>query len=167
MTAVDDYFWKAMSGGGKIVELDRAESMELLAAKKVGRIGFLGEDGPVVLPMNYLLADDHVIVRAAAFGVVARSAMDQKVAFQVDDVRFMTSSPPSIIGSGVAKPQVGPIRAGLDEQVAPASQSGHCSEVIPTHLVQMIKTVAAAHCFQALRTSALPPRQGGSAAPPR
>ena len=34
MTAIDDYFWMAMSGGGKIVELDRAESMELLAAKR-------------------------------------------------------------------------------------------------------------------------------------
>jgi nitroimidazol reductase NimA-like FMN-containing flavoprotein (pyridoxamine 5'-phosphate oxidase superfamily) len=81
----EDY-WPAVSSGGKIVELDRAESLELLTAKKVGRIGFLAEDGPVVLPMNYVVNGDHIIVRTVAFGVVARSAIDQKVAFEVDDV---------------------------------------------------------------------------------
>ena len=81
----EDY-WPAASSGGKIVELDRAEALDLLTAKKVGRIGFLAEDGPVVLPMNYVLSGDHIIVRTVAFGVVARSAIDQKVAFEVDDV---------------------------------------------------------------------------------
>ena len=79
-------YWPAGSGGAKIIELDRAEALDLLTAKKVGRIGFLAEDGPVVLPMNYVLSGDHIIVRTVAFGVVARSAMDQKVAFEVDDV---------------------------------------------------------------------------------
>ena len=81
----EDY-WPAGSSGAKIVELDRAESLDLLTAKKVGRIGFLAEDGPVVLPMNYVLSGDHIIVRTVAFGVVARSAIDQRVAFEVDDV---------------------------------------------------------------------------------
>ena len=102
MIATEEYFWMAMSGGGKIVELDPAESMELLAAKKVGRIGFLGEDGPVVLPMNYILADNHVIVRTAAFGVVARSALDQKVAFQVDDVDDFLEAGWSVLIAGSA-----------------------------------------------------------------
>ena len=79
-------YWPAASSGGKILELDRAEALDLLTAKKVGRIGFLAEDGPVVLPMNYILSDDHIIVRTVAFGVVARSAADQRVAFEVDDV---------------------------------------------------------------------------------
>ena len=78
--------WPDASSGGKLVELDRAESYELLSAKKIGRLGFLAADGPVVLPMNYVLSGDHIIVRTVAFGVVARSAIDQKVAFEVDDV---------------------------------------------------------------------------------
>ncbi len=102
MIAVEDYFWKATSGGGKIVELDRAESLELLTAKKVGRIGFLGDDGPAVLPMNYILADDHVVVRTAAFGVVARSALDQLVAFQVDDVDDFLEAGWSVLINGPA-----------------------------------------------------------------
>jgi len=47
MTSSEDY-WIASATGAKIVELDRAEALELLTAKKVGRIGFLAEDGPVV-----------------------------------------------------------------------------------------------------------------------
>ncbi len=78
--------WPAASRGGKIIELDRAESLELLSAKKVGRIGFLAEEGPVILPMNYVFDGHHIIVRTVAFGVLARSATDQKVAFEVDDV---------------------------------------------------------------------------------
>ena len=93
-------YWLAVSNGGKIVELDRAESLELLAAKKVGRIGFLAEQGPVVLPMNYVLDGDHIIVRTVAFGVVARSAIDQKVAFEVDDVDDFLEAGWSVLVTG-------------------------------------------------------------------
>ena len=99
MVAPDNY-WLAVASGGKIVELDRAESLELLAAKKVGRIGFLADDGPVVLPMNYVLAGDHIIVRTVAFGVVARSAIDQKVAFEVDDVDEFLEAGWSVLVTG-------------------------------------------------------------------
>ena len=93
-------YWLAVSSRGKIVELDRAESLELLAAKKVGRIGFLAEQGPVVLPMNYVLDGDHIIVRTVAFGVVARSAIDQKVAFEVDDVDDFLEAGWSVLVTG-------------------------------------------------------------------
>jgi nitroimidazol reductase NimA-like FMN-containing flavoprotein (pyridoxamine 5'-phosphate oxidase superfamily) len=101
MMGVDDY-WRAGSGGGKIVELDRAESLDLLMAKKVGRIAFLAEDGPVVLPMNYVLSGDHIIVRTVAFGVVARSAIDQKVAFEVDEVDDFLEAGWSVLVRGAA-----------------------------------------------------------------
>lgn len=99
MTESEDY-WRAASTGAKVVELDRAESLELLTGKKVGRIGFLAEDGPVVLPMNYVLSDDHIIVRTAAFGIVARSAIDQKVAFEVDDVDDFLEAGWSVLVTG-------------------------------------------------------------------
>ena len=97
----EDY-WPAGSAGGKIIELDRAESLELLAAKKVGRIGFLAEDGPVVMPMNYVLSGDHIVVRTVAFGVVARSAIDQLVAFEVDDVDDFLEAGWSVLVRGAA-----------------------------------------------------------------
>ena len=99
MIAPADY-WLAATSGGKIVELDRAESLELLAAKKVGRIGFLAEQGPVILPMNYVFAGNHIIVRTVAFGVLARSAIDQKVAFEVDDVDDFLETGWSVLVTG-------------------------------------------------------------------
>ncbi len=101
MTSSEQY-WLAAPTGGKIIELDRAESLELLTAKKVGRIGFLAENGPVVLPMNYIRSGDHIIVRTVAFGIVARSAIDQKVAFEVDDVDDFLEAGWSVLVTGAA-----------------------------------------------------------------
>ncbi len=99
MTSSEQY-WLTAPTGGKIIELDRAESLELLTAKKVGRIGFLAEQGPVVLPMNYVFTGNHIIVRTVAFGVLARSAIDQKVAFEVDDVDDFLEAGWSVLVTG-------------------------------------------------------------------
>jgi hypothetical protein len=50
--------------------------------------------------MNYVLAGDHIIVRTVAFGVVARSAIDQKVAFEVDDVDDFLEAGWSVLVTG-------------------------------------------------------------------
>lgn len=101
MSSSEDY-WLAAPSGGKLVELDRAESLELMTAKKVGRVGFLAADGPVVLPMNYVLSGDQIVVRTVAFGVVARSAINQKVAFEVDDVDDFLEAGWSVLVTGAA-----------------------------------------------------------------
>ena len=67
MTTHEDY-WLAMSRGAKIVDLDRAESLRLLAAKKVGRLGFLHEGAPMIMPMNFALDDERIIFRTLAHG---------------------------------------------------------------------------------------------------
>ena len=102
MVANEDH-WLAMSGGAKIVELDRAESLELLTSKKVGRLGFLSEDGPQILPLNYVLVEDHVIVRTVAYGAAARGALEQRVAFEVDDVDEFLQAGWSVLVVGPAR----------------------------------------------------------------
>jgi len=102
MVANEDH-WLAMSGAAKIVELDRAESLELLTSKKVGRLGFLSEDGPQILPLNYVLVEDHVIVRTVAYGAAARGALDQRVAFEVDDVDEFLQAGWSVLVVGPAQ----------------------------------------------------------------
>jgi nitroimidazol reductase NimA-like FMN-containing flavoprotein (pyridoxamine 5'-phosphate oxidase superfamily) len=57
-----------------------------MAARKVGRIGFLAEDGPVVLPMNYVLSGDHIMVRTVVFRVVAQKCDRPVGRLRVDDV---------------------------------------------------------------------------------
>ena len=91
------------SRGGKLIELDRAEAFELLTSKKVGRLGFLSEDGPQILPLNYVVIDEHVIVRTVAYGAVARAALDQRVAFEVDDVDDFLQAGWSVLVVGPAQ----------------------------------------------------------------
>jgi Pyridoxamine 5'-phosphate oxidase len=48
-------FWMSVGASGRLVELSRDECLELLGAMSVGRIAFTTDDGPRVLPVNYIL----------------------------------------------------------------------------------------------------------------
>ena len=100
MTAHEDY-WLAMSRGAKIMDLDRAESLRLLAAKKVGRLAFVTDGVPMIMPMNFTLAGDQLIFRTLAHGSVAR-AVDNAVAFEVDDIDDFLEAGWSVVVSGRA-----------------------------------------------------------------
>jgi nitroimidazol reductase NimA-like FMN-containing flavoprotein (pyridoxamine 5'-phosphate oxidase superfamily) len=101
MTTHEDY-WLAMSRGAAILDLDRAESLRLLAAKKVGRLGFLQEGAPMIMPMNFTLADDRIIFRTLAHGSAAR-AVDTAVVFEVDDIDDFLEAGWSVVVSGTAE----------------------------------------------------------------
>lgn len=101
MTAHEDY-WLAMSQGARIVDLDRAESLRLLAAKKVGRLAFLNDGAPMIMPMNFTLADERVIFRTLAHGSGAR-AVNSVVAFEVDDIDDFLEAGWSVVVSGTAE----------------------------------------------------------------
>ena len=101
MTTHEDY-WLAMSRGAKILDLDRAESLRLLAAKKVGRLGFLHEGAPMIMPMNFTLADDRIVFRTLAHGTAAR-AITSAVAFEVDDIDDFLEAGWSVVVTGTAE----------------------------------------------------------------
>ena len=65
-----DTFWTAAELGSGLIELDRAECLELLAAKSVGRIAYVSDTGPRILPVNYILSDDCVIFRTVPDGEI-------------------------------------------------------------------------------------------------
>jgi len=52
-------FWMSVGASGRLVELSRDECLEL----SVGRIAYTTDDGPRVLPVNYVLEGDGVIFR--------------------------------------------------------------------------------------------------------
>jgi uncharacterized protein len=101
MTTHEDY-WLAMSRGAKILDLDRSESLRLLAAKKVGRLGFLHEGAPIIMPMNFILADDRIVFRTLAHGAAAR-AVTTAVAFEVDDIDDFLEAGWSVVVTGTAE----------------------------------------------------------------
>jgi len=73
-------------------QLSEEESLRLAAGAVVGRIGFTGRYGPVVLPVNFKLIDGAVVFRTDG-----DSALDQdlrtgitdaeyRVAFEIDEI---------------------------------------------------------------------------------
>jgi nitroimidazol reductase NimA-like FMN-containing flavoprotein (pyridoxamine 5'-phosphate oxidase superfamily) len=101
MTAHEDY-WLAMSRGARIMDLDRDEALRLLAAKKVGRLGFLHEGSPMIMPMNFTLADERIVFRTLAHGAAAR-AVTTAVAFEVDDIDDFLEAGWSVVVTGTAE----------------------------------------------------------------
>lgn len=71
-------------------ELSDAESLRLIGQAEIGRIGFTGRFGPVVIPVNYKLVNGAVIIRTQEYGHLAEdlrtgiTGADYKVAFEVD-----------------------------------------------------------------------------------
>ena len=80
MPAAED-FWLARSRG-RVVPLDRALCLELLRAVSVGRVGYVTTEGPRILPVNYTLAEEHIVFRTLAYGEIAEHVLDQRVAFE-------------------------------------------------------------------------------------
>jgi nitroimidazol reductase NimA-like FMN-containing flavoprotein (pyridoxamine 5'-phosphate oxidase superfamily) len=66
--------------------LDRPECLRLLASGTVGRVGVWDEGGPLVLPVNYVLSGDEVLVGTAVGSGLATALQAGVVAFEVDDV---------------------------------------------------------------------------------
>ena len=71
----------------RVEELAEGECMELLGTKEVGRVAYNDPDGPVVMPVNYVLQDGMVLFRVAPYSRLADRLRDGGAAsFQVDQV---------------------------------------------------------------------------------
>ncbi len=89
--------------GGRLVDLDPDEAWRLLPRQTIGRLAWQGADGISVTPLNYVVADDTIWLRVAAYSAMAREARDQQVAFQVDDIDEGTRSGWSVLVRGTAR----------------------------------------------------------------
>ena len=89
-------------------QLSEEESLRLAAGAVVGRIGFTGRYGPVVLPVNFKLIDGAVVFRTDG-----ESALDQdlrtgitdaeyRVAFEVDQIDESERTGWSVMVQGAA-----------------------------------------------------------------
>lgn len=88
--------------GGTMEELGERECWDLLAAKFVGRIAYLGAAGPLILPVNYAINDDTVLFRTAPYNSLAAAMRDTAVAFEVDDIDEYLQSGWSVLIQGHA-----------------------------------------------------------------
>jgi nitroimidazol reductase NimA-like FMN-containing flavoprotein (pyridoxamine 5'-phosphate oxidase superfamily) len=72
--------------GRMLTPLDRATCLALLATQPVGRLVFSHRALPDVLPVNFRLEDEIVLIRLASGSRAAVATRDAVVAFQVDDI---------------------------------------------------------------------------------
>jgi nitroimidazol reductase NimA-like FMN-containing flavoprotein (pyridoxamine 5'-phosphate oxidase superfamily) len=83
-------------------ELGRQDCLNLLATASVGRVGFIVDGKPEVLPVNYGLDGDTVVFRTAE-GSALNHASLSVIAFEVDHIEETTRSGWSVVVQGVAQ----------------------------------------------------------------
>ena len=67
-------------------DLDPAECERLLRRGRFGRVGLSTPDGMLILPVNYAVHEDAVVIRIPVDGALARHGHDQDLVFEVDAV---------------------------------------------------------------------------------
>ena len=77
-------WWPIWHRGGRLEELDAPECRRLLAGTAVGRLSYQTVRGPRIVPLNYALVGDSIVTRTGADTEVARLAVKQTVAFEID-----------------------------------------------------------------------------------
>ena len=82
--------------------LGRVECLNMLALGQVGRVGFVLDGQPEILPVNYALDGDTVLFRTAPDSVL-NSISRQSVAFEVDSLDESTQSGWSVLVHGHAE----------------------------------------------------------------
>ena len=97
-------FWSvAGTATGRLVEMTREDCLDALQAKRVGRLAYTTDDGPRVIPVNYILTEDGIVFRTVPDGEVARYAMDSTCAFEIDEIDEFFESGWSVLAVGVAQ----------------------------------------------------------------
>ena len=85
------------------VVLDRFECSKLLRANHVGRVGFVADGWPVVLPVNYAMDGDDVVIRTDAGTKLAVLRRGAKVSFEVDALDPLYRSGWSVLVCGTSE----------------------------------------------------------------
>lgn len=109
--------------------LDRDECLRLLASRSVGRVGLSAGALPVILPVNFYVDGDRIIVRTG-FGTKLAAAMrNAVVCVEVDEIDSLYHAGWSVLVTGTARELVGEeAAAALALPLRP--WSGHADHVI-------------------------------------
>jgi nitroimidazol reductase NimA-like FMN-containing flavoprotein (pyridoxamine 5'-phosphate oxidase superfamily) len=77
---------KSVDPEPSLVSLDRDECLALLRQRRVGRLAVVIKGQPHILPLNYAMDEEGVIVFRTAELTAATEVSLAKVAFEVDDI---------------------------------------------------------------------------------
>ena len=83
--------------------LDREDCLVLLGCATLGRVGVTIGALPSVLPVNYRLVGDEIVIRTGAGTKLDAATQGAVVAFEVDDFDTMEHTGWSVMVTGVAR----------------------------------------------------------------
>lgn len=86
----------------RLESLDENECLQLISAGGVGRIAFMTESGPAVLPVNFIVLDGSIVFRTAP-GTPQATHADGEVGFEVDHLDEAMSEGWSVLVVGQAR----------------------------------------------------------------
>jgi nitroimidazol reductase NimA-like FMN-containing flavoprotein (pyridoxamine 5'-phosphate oxidase superfamily) len=85
-------------------ELGQAECARLLRGGVAGRVAVCTPDGPHVIPVNYSVVDEAVIIRTSPSGVLATFGQGAILAFEIDHFDYPNHEGWSVLVRGEGEP---------------------------------------------------------------
>jgi uncharacterized protein len=83
--------------------LEADECWPLLEARHLGRLAFVDQDGPMVLPINYVVVDGVVVFRTTAGGKLDAAVRGDRLAFEIDGFDALEQTGWSVVVRGAAE----------------------------------------------------------------
>ncbi|GAA1914011.1 pyridoxamine 5'-phosphate oxidase family protein [Nocardioides marmoribigeumensis] len=83
-------------------DLTPSDCLALLRAGSLGRVAVSTPDGPHIVPVNYSVFDDTVVVRTSSYSVLGTHARDAVVALEIDGWDPATRHGWSVVARGRA-----------------------------------------------------------------
>ena len=88
---------------GSLERLDRVEALRLLTTSPVGRVAIGTGGAPIVLPVNFVVVGDTVVVRTGAGELLAAAVHREVIAFEVDGWDILSRTGWSVLLTGMAE----------------------------------------------------------------
>lgn len=85
------------------IEMSREESESLLRLGVVGRVAVTTPTGPHIIPVNYSVVDDAIVVRTSPYSLLAIHGRDVPIAFEIDDLDHETHHAWSVVARGTSE----------------------------------------------------------------
>ncbi len=83
-----------------LIDLTHDECLDLLRVGLVGRVAFTTPSGPQIMPVNYAVIDDHVIIKTSPYTQLGTHGRDCMLAFEVDLVDYDQQHGWSVLARG-------------------------------------------------------------------
>ena len=88
---------------GRWEVLEAAECLRLLQGHQLGRVAYVEDNSPIILPVNYALDDGAVLFRTGIGSMLDMAARGQSIAFEVDGIDLADRCGWSVVVTGNAE----------------------------------------------------------------